>query len=60
MLIDEVLAVGDVNFKAKCNKKMKELISAATRTVLIVSHNLSTIEELCDEVLWIYQLVSEI
>ena len=53
MLIDEVLAVGDVNFRAKCNEKMKELISAATRTVLIVSHNLTTIEELCDEVLWI-------
>ena len=32
---------------------MKELISDDTRTVVIVSHSLSTIEELCDEVLWL-------
>ena len=32
---------------------MKELISDETRTVVIVSHSLSTIEELCDEVLWL-------
>lgn len=53
MLIDEVLSVGDAKFKEKSYNKMKELISDETRTVIIVSHNLDTIKELCDEVLWI-------
>jgi teichoic acid transport system ATP-binding protein len=53
MLIDEVLSVGDRRFKKKSYKKMKELISDDTRTVVIVSHNLDTINELCDEVLWL-------
>lgn len=53
MLIDEVLSVGDAKFKEKSYNKMKELISAEKRTVIIVSHNMNTIKELCDEVLWI-------
>lgn len=53
ILIDEVLSVGDSKFKTKSYNKMKELISNEKRTVLIVSHSLDTIEELCDEVLWI-------
>lgn len=53
MLIDEVLSVGDAQFKEKSYNKMKELISDENRTVIIVSHNLDTIQELCDEVLWI-------
>ncbi len=53
MLIDEVLSVGDAQFKAKSYNKMKELISDENRTVLIVSHNLDTIASLCDEVLWL-------
>lgn len=53
MLIDEVLSVGDVKFKEKSYNKMKELISDEHRTVLIVSHNLDTIESLCDDVLWL-------
>lgn len=53
MLIDEVLSVGDQRFKEKSYNKMKELISDDTRTVVIVSHSLSTIKELCDEVLWL-------
>lgn len=53
MLIDEVLSVGDVKFKEKSYNKMKELISDDTRTVIIVSHSLETIKELCDEVLWL-------
>ena len=53
MLIDEVLSVGDVKFKEKSYNKMKELISDDTRTVIIVSHSLGTIKELCDEVLWL-------
>lgn len=53
MLIDEVLSVGDATFKNKSYNKMKELISDDKRTVIIVSHNLDTIKNLCDEILWI-------
>ncbi len=53
MLIDEVLSVGDAKFKEKSYNKMKELISDTHRTVIIVSHSLDTIRELCDEVLWL-------
>lgn len=55
MLIDEVLSVGDVKFKEKSYNKMKELISDDKRTVIIVSHSLNTIAELCDEVLWLHE-----
>ncbi len=55
MLIDEVLSVGDVTFKEKSYNKMRELISDESRTVVIVSHSLSTIRELCDEVLWLHE-----
>ncbi len=54
MLIDEVLSVGDVQFKKKSYDKMKELISSDTRTVIIVSHSTETLAELCDEILWIH------
>lgn len=53
MLIDEVLSVGDARFKEKSYNKMKELISDEHRTVIIVSHSLGTIQELCNEVLWL-------
>lgn len=55
MLIDEVLSVGDKNFQQKSYNKMKELISDENRTVVIVSHSLPTIKELCDEVLWLHE-----
>ena len=53
MLIDEVLSVGDARFKEKSYNKMKELISDEHRTVIIVSHSLGTLKELCDEVIWL-------
>lgn len=52
MLIDEVLSVGDQRFKKKSFRKMKKLISDESRTVVIVSHNLNTLRELCNSVLW--------
>ena len=55
MLIDEVLSVGDVKFKEKSYNKMKELISDDSRTVVIVSHSLGTLRELCDEILWLHE-----
>jgi len=54
MLIDEVLSVGDATFKEKSYNKMKELISDENRTVVIVSHSLDTINNLCNEVLWLH------
>ncbi|MBQ7726703.1 MAG: ABC transporter ATP-binding protein [Clostridia bacterium] len=53
MLIDEVLSVGDARFKEKSYNKMKQLISDDTRTVIIVSHSLGNIRELCNQVLWL-------
>lgn len=55
MLIDEVLSVGDERFKRKSFEKMKSLISNKDRTVVIVSHSLHTLEELCSSVLWIHE-----
>lgn len=54
ILIDEVLSVGDQKFKKKSYKKMKSLISDKKRTVVIVSHNISTLKELCDTVMWMH------
>ncbi len=54
MLIDEVLSVGDAKFKKKSFDKMKQLISDENRTVLIVSHQLETLAQLCDAVLWLH------
>lgn len=53
ILIDEVLSVGDAKFKKKSYNKMTELISDKDRTVVIVSHDSKTIQDLCDKVLWI-------
>lgn len=46
LLVDEVLAVGDVGFQKKCLGKMED-VAAQGRTVLFVSHNLAAIKELC-------------
>lgn len=54
MLIDEVLSVGDIQFKAKSYAKMKELINDTNRTVVIVSHSTETLRELCDSILWLH------
>ncbi len=53
ILIDEVLSVGDVKFKRKSLRKMKSLMEDKDRTVVIVSHSLSTIKKLCTRVLWL-------
>jgi lipopolysaccharide transport system ATP-binding protein len=48
MIMDEVLAVGDMAFQKKCLARMREAASQEGRTVLYVSHNMNTIRELCD------------
>ncbi|MBO7253352.1 MAG: ABC transporter ATP-binding protein [Oscillospiraceae bacterium] len=48
MIMDEVLAVGDMAFQKKCLDKMREAAKQEGRTVLYVSHNMNTIRRLCD------------
>jgi lipopolysaccharide transport system ATP-binding protein len=48
LIIDEVLAVGDVEFQKKCLGKMHSIAVAENRTVLFVSHDLQAIQSLCD------------
>ena len=48
MIMDEVLAVGDVAFQRKCLNKMSQLAIDEGRTVLYVSHNMATIRQLCN------------
>ena len=50
MIMDEVLAVGDMAFQKKCLDKMNDVSRAEGRTILYVSHNMNTIRELCDRV----------
>ena len=48
MIMDEVLAVGDMAFQKKCLSKMRDVANREGRTVLYVSHNMNTIRQLCD------------
>jgi ABC-type polysaccharide/polyol phosphate transport system ATPase subunit len=52
LLIDEALSAGDATFKVKASKKMHELMSSA-RTMVVVSHALGTIEEICNDAIWL-------
>src|SRR5258708_6398898 len=52
LLVDEVLAVGDIRFQKKCLGKMGD-VARAGRTVVLVSHQLNQIRRLCHRVVWI-------
>ena len=52
LIIDEILGVGDVNFQKKSADKIKSLMDGGT-TVLLVSHSIPQIRELCDKAIWI-------
>lgn len=52
LLVDEILAVGDANFQAKCFRKLREIKSKGT-TIVIVSHTLTQLEEICERTIWI-------
>jgi len=52
LLIDEVLAVGDMAFQKKCLGKMSE-IAGGGRTIVFVSHQLNQIRRLCEKVIWL-------
>lgn len=53
ILVDEVLSVGDEHFQKKSLARMEELINDKNRTVVIVSHNITTLKKLCNRVLWL-------
>ncbi len=61
LLIDEVLAVGDLEFQKKCLGKMEEVSRKDGRTILFVSHNMSYITGLCDKAILLDQgrIISE-
>jgi len=52
LLVDEVLAVGDVKFQKKCLGKMGD-VARAGRTIILVSHQLNQIRRLCDRTVWV-------
>jgi lipopolysaccharide transport system ATP-binding protein len=54
LLVDEVLAVGDADFQARCLRKMSE-VSDQGRTVVFISHNLSSIQQLCSRAVLLHR-----
>lgn len=52
LIVDEVLAVGDRAFQAKCKKRMEEMLSGGT-TLLFVSHSINQVKELCQKAIWL-------
>jgi lipopolysaccharide transport system ATP-binding protein len=52
LLVDEVLAVGDMEFQRKCLATMRDLASRG-RTILFVSHNMSLVSQLCDRAMYL-------
>ena len=54
LLIDEILAVGDANFQEKCFDRLREIQANGT-TIVLVTHNTSTIEKFCGKAVWINQ-----
>lgn len=53
LLVDEILAVGDTDFQAKCFKKMNEYKKDNNVTIVFVSHNLKQVETFCERVIYI-------
>lgn len=54
LLVDEILAVGDAGFQAKCFNRLKEIKANGT-TIVIVSHSLGQIEQICERSIWIHK-----
>jgi homopolymeric O-antigen transport system ATP-binding protein len=54
LLIDEALSVGDVGFALRCRKRIRELCRGGA-TVVLVSHALESIREMCDRVVWLHE-----
>lgn len=52
LVVDEVLAVGDATFRKRCQTKFKEMKDEG-RTVILVSHSMGTVKDMCDQVAWL-------
>jgi len=52
LLVDEVLAVGDAHFQQRCLERISEVVAAGT-TLIFVSHDLATVEAVCERALWL-------
>jgi ABC-type polysaccharide/polyol phosphate transport system ATPase subunit len=52
LLVDEVLAVGDANFQQKCLQRISQIVAQGT-TLLFVSHDLASVEAMCDRAIWL-------
>lgn len=52
LIVDEVLSVGDFRFQQKCEERIRKMIEDGV-TILLVSHDISMIERLCNKVLWL-------
>lgn len=52
LIVDEILAVGDYQFRKKCEKRMSEMLQGGT-TLLYVSHSIEEVRKLCDHAIWI-------
>ena len=52
LLVDEVLAVGDIGFQRQCTQRIRELRGAGV-TIVVASHSVDEVRSLCDEVLWL-------
>jgi lipopolysaccharide transport system ATP-binding protein len=52
LVVDEVLAVGDADFQAKCFAKFRDF-KAAGKTVILVSHSMDTVQSMCDHAAWL-------
>nr|WP_187325055.1 ABC transporter ATP-binding protein [Olsenella uli] len=53
LIVDETLSVGDFLFQQKCERRIKELVDSNNVTVLLVSHEISLVERICNRVCWI-------
>ena len=54
LLIDEILAVGDVNFQSKCFRKMQEIKNKGT-SIVLVSHSMEQMQQICDRAIWLHK-----
>ena len=52
LIVDEILSVGDYQFRKKCEQRMTQMLSGGT-TLLYVSHSIDEIKRLCDHVIWL-------
>ena len=56
LIVDEALSAGDAKFKKRAEAKMRELVvEDSSRTVLLVTHGLATVQKMCNEAIWLHE-----